>query len=39
MTEALSFGANGCGVSYQCNQEFLTYPQQNKGRDKSLTKK
>ena len=36
MTEALSFGANGCGVSYQCNQEFWTYHQQNKGRDKNL---
>jgi cbb3-type cytochrome oxidase subunit 1 len=36
MTEAMSFGANGCCESCQCDQEFWTYHQQNKGRITNL---
>jgi hypothetical protein len=36
MTEAISFEANGCMESCKCDQEFWTYPQQNKGQVTNL---
>jgi hypothetical protein len=36
MTEAIAFGANCHIESCQCDQEFLTYPQQNKGQVTNL---
>jgi hypothetical protein len=36
MTEALSFGANGCIESCKCDKKFWIYHQQDKGRNKNL---
>ena len=36
MTEAISFGANGCIESCKCNRKIWIYPQQNKGQITNL---